>query len=429
MIPAAAERPTDVARKTVFEILLTLSACHFVNDALTSLLPSIYPLLKDSLRLNFAQIGLITLAYQLTASLLQPLVGLHTDRRSRPYLLAVGMAFTLVGLLALSVARTFDAILIAAALVGSGSSVFHPESSRVVRMASGGKYGLAQSLFQVGGNAGLATGPLLAAFIVLPRGQRSIAALSVVALLGIIVLAGVGRWVKRNALVGRSAAAKGAGQRASLPAKKVAPAIAVLMALVFSKFIYLASLSSYYTFYLMTTFHVSVRSAQFYLFVFLGAVALGTIAGGPIGDRIGRKSVIWWSILGVLPFTLILPYANLFWTGILSVIIGMGLASAFPAIIVYAQELVPGRVGMVSGLFFGFAFGIAGLGAAVLGELADLTSIRFVYIVCSFLPAVGLLAALLPNIEPPKPANAPVGAPDDRVRHEGDAVANEGVLL
>ena len=428
MIGAAAETPADVARKTAFEVLLALSVCHLLNDALTSLLPSIYPLLKDSLRLNFAQIGLITLAYQLTASLLQPLVGLHTDRRPKPNALAVGMAFTLVGLLALSMARSFHAILIAAALVGSGSSVFHPESSRVVRMASGGKYGLAQSVFQLGGNAGLAAGPLLAAFIVLPKGQTSIATLSVVALFGIIVLAGVGRWVKKNGFAGKSVSARAAALPAAAPAKKVVPAIAVLLALVFSKFVYLASLSSYYTFYLISTFHVSVRSSQLYLFVFLGAVALGTIAGGPIGDRIGRKSVIWWSILGVLPFTLLLPYANLFWTGILSVVIGLGLASAFPAIIVYAQELVPGRVGMISGLFFGFAFGMGGLGAALLGELADLTSIRFVYIVCSFLPAVGLLAALLPNIEPSKLPNVPVPAPDDRLPNQDGAVPNEGVL-
>jgi FSR family fosmidomycin resistance protein-like MFS transporter len=339
------------------------------------------------------------------------------------------MGFTLVGLLALSMAHSFRAILIAAALVGFGSSVFHPESSRVVRMASGGKFGLAQSVFQLGGNAGLAAGPLLAAFIVLPKGQGSIASFSVAALLGIVVLAGVGRWVKRHAAIGKSATAKDSGAHTALPSGKVVVALAVLLALVFSKFIYLASLSSYYTFYLITTFHVSVRSSQIYLFVFLGAVALGTIAGGPIGDRIGRKSVIWWSILGVLPFTLVLPYANLFWTGILSVIIGLGLASAFPAIIVYAQELVPGRVGMVSGLFFGFAFGIAGLGAAILGELADLTSIRFVYIVCSFLPAVGLLAALLPNIEPSKLASAPAAAPCDRAPRERHAVANESVLL
>lgn len=421
MSTTATQAPADVTRKTVFEILLALSLCHFLNDSLTSLLPSIYPILKDSLQLNFAQIGLITLTYQLTASLLQPVVGLYTDRRSRPYALAGGMAFTLVGLIALSMAHSFDAILIAAALVGSGSSVFHPESSRVVRMASGGQFGLAQSLFQVGGNAGLAAGPLLAAFVVLPKGQGSIASLSVIALVGIVVLAGVGRWVKKQ-FVAKSVSAHIPRQDEALPGKKVVIAIAVLIALVFSKFIYLASLSSYYTFYLISTFHVSVRSAQLYLFVFLGAVAVGTIAGGPIGDRIGRKSVIWWSILGVLPFTLLLPYANLFWTAILSVIIGLGLASAFPAIIVYAQELVPGRVGMISGLFFGFAFGIGGVGAAVLGELGDLTSIRFVYLVCSFLPAVGLLAALLPDIEPSKAAPEPVPAIEHTTPSESAAL-------
>lgn len=406
MSATATQAPADVSRTTVFEILLTLCACHFLNDALTSLLPSIYPILKDSLGLSFTQIGLITLDYQLTASLLQPLVGLHTDRRSRPYALAVGMVLMLMGMVALSVAHSFDAILVAGAFIGSGSSIFHPESSRVVRMASGGKFGLAQSLFQLGGNAGLAAGPLLAAFIVLPRGQKSIAALSIAALIGILALAGVGRWVTKH-FVAKSALSRTPIQHAPVGGKKVVLAIAVLIALCFSKFIYLASLSSYYTFYLISTFHVSVQSAQLYLFVFLGAVAAGTIAGGPIGDRIGRKSVIWWSILGVLPFTLALPFANLFWTAILSMVIGLGLASAFPAIIVYAQELVPGRVGMISGLFFGFAFGIGGLGAAVLGELADLTSIRFVYLVCSFLPAIGLLAALLPDIEPGKVAFDP----------------------
>jgi FSR family fosmidomycin resistance protein-like MFS transporter len=399
MSATATQVPPDVTRKTVFEVLLALSTCHFLNDALTSLLPSIYPILKDSLGLSFAQIGLITLDYQLTASLLQPIVGHYADRRSRPYALAVGMFLMMAGILALSVAHSFDAILVAGALIGSGSSIFHPESSRVVRMASGGKFGLAQSLFQLGGNAGLAAGPLLAAFIVLPRGQRSIAALSAAALIGIVVLAGVGRWVTKHFDVRRTSSHVPISST-PLPQKKVAVAIAILIALCFSKFIYLASLSSYYTFYLIQTFHVSVQSSQLYLFVFLGAVAAGTIAGGPIGDRIGRKSVIWWSILGVLPFTLALPFANLFWTAILSVIIGLGLASAFPAIIVYAQELVPGRVGMISGLFFGFAFGIGGLGAAILGELADVTGIRFVYVVCSFRPAIGLLAALLPDIEP-----------------------------
>lgn len=416
----ATHSPADVARKTVFEILITLSVCHLLNDALASLLPSIYPLLKDSLHLNFAQIGLITLTYQLTASLLQPLVGHYTDRRALPYGLAAGMIFTLVGLLALSVAGSFESILIASALMGWGSAVFHPESSRVVRMASGGRFGLAQSLFQVGGNAGLAVGPLMAAFIVLARGQRSIASLSVVALIGIVALAAVGRWVKTH-FTRKTTPTSSSHQDAALPRKKVVMAVTILMFLVFSKYIYLASISSYYTFYLIETFHVSVRSAQLYLFVFLGAVAVGTIAGGPIGDRIGRKSVIWWSILGVLPFTLLLPYANLFWTGVLSVIIGLGLASAFPAIIVYAQELVPGRVGMISGLFFGFAFGIGGVGAAALGEMADLTSIRFVYVVCSFLPAVGLLAALLPNLEPSKAGHAEITSVEHTMAGESTA--------
>jgi MFS transporter, FSR family, fosmidomycin resistance protein len=396
---ARAEVSTEPAQKTVFRILAALSVCHLLNDMLTSLLPSIYPLLKESFHLDFAEVGLITLTYQSTASLLQPLVGLHTDRRPRPYSLAVGMGFILVGLLFLSRAWSFVTILAAAALVGTGASIFHPESSRVARMASGGQHGLAQSLFQVGGNAGLSLGPLMAAFIVLPRGLSSIAWFSVVALIAMIILANIGRWAKGHASIRTTSQATKTRQHPTLPAGRTALSIAVLMALLFSKFFYLASLTSYYTFYLMNKFHVSVRSSQIHLFIFLGAVALGTIVGGPIGDRIGRKHVIWWSILGVLPFTLALPYANLFWTGVLSVVIGVILASAFPAIVVFGQELVPGRVGMISGLFFGFAFGTAGVGAALLGELADLTSINFVYLVCSFLPAVGLLAALLPNLE------------------------------
>jgi FSR family fosmidomycin resistance protein-like MFS transporter len=393
------ETSTNAGQKTVFKILAAISVCHLLNDMLSSLLPSIYPLLKSSFHLDFAEVGLITLTYQSTASLLQPFVGLHTDRRPRPYSLPVGMGLTLIGLLLLSVARSFAAILIAAALVGSGSAVFHPESSRVARMASGGRHGLAQSLFQVGGNTGLALGPLLAAFIVLPRGLSSVAWFSVAALVGIVLLAKVGGWAKRYRSNWKESVATNTERPPVLPTRTVVLSIAVLLALLFSKFVYLASLMSYYTFYLINTFHVSVRSAQIYLFVFLGAVAAGTVIGGPVGDRIGRKSVIWCSILGVLPFTLLLPHANLFWTGILSVVIGLVLASAFPAIVVFAQELVPGRVGMISGLFFGFAFGMAGLGAAVLGELADMTDIRFVYIVCSFLPAVGLLAAFLPNLE------------------------------
>jgi len=385
--------------RTAFRILAAISLCHLVNDMLSSILPAIYPMVKISFHLDFAQIGLITLTYQLTASLLQPLVGMHTDRRPMPYSLSAGMGISLVGLLMLATAHTFPALLTGAAMIGMGSSVFHPESARVARMASGGQHGLAQSLFQVGGNAGLALGPLLVAFIVLPRGQADVAWFSLAALVAIVLLANIGGWAKRHALRFGKAKARDRNERAALPKKRVITSVLVLMALLFSKYFYLASLTSYYTFYLISKFHVSVRSSQIYLFVFLGAVAIGTVIGGPIGDRIGRKYVIWCSILGVLPFTLALPYVNLFWTGILSVVIGLVLASAFSAIVVYAQELVPGRVGMISGLCYGFAFGVAGLGAALLGELADMTSINHVYHVCSYLPAVGLLAAFLPNIE------------------------------
>jgi FSR family fosmidomycin resistance protein-like MFS transporter len=397
----------QAGEKTAFKILLAITFCHLLNDTVQSLLPAIYPLLKSSFHLDFGQVGLIAFTLQCTASLLQPLVGLYTDHRPKPYSLAFGMGFTLIGLLILSMAPTFGTVLVAAALVGIGSSVFHPESSRIARMASGGQHGMAQSLFQLGGNAGSALGPLLAA-VVLPRGQSSIAWFSLVALLGIILLADIGSWAKRNRSIKTKPVAVESGphsggaapeQHALLPAKKVAYCIAILMALMFSKYIYLASLSSYYTFYLMNKFHVSVQSAQIHLFVFLGAVAAGTIIGGPIGDRIGRKYVIWCSILGVLPFTLVLPYADLFWTSILSVAIGLILASAFSAILVYAQELVPGRVGMISGLFFGFAFGAGGVGAALLGKLADIKDINFVYHVCSFLPVMGLLTAFLPNLE------------------------------
>ncbi len=380
-------------------VLLAISFCHFLNDMMQSVIPAIYPILKSAFRLDFGQIGLITLTAQLTASLLQPMVGLYTDRRATPYSLAFGMGATLVGLVLLSLAPTFGMILIAVALVGVGSSVFHPESSRVARMASGGQHGLAQSLFQVGGNAGSALGPLLAAFIVLPNGQRSIAWFSAAALVAIVVLSRVGDWYKarRSTLAKAKSAAHEIHER--LSSVKVAIALGILIALMFSKFFYLSSLSSYYTFFLISKFHVSIRTAQIYLFIFLGAVAVGTIVGGPVGDRIGRKYVIWWSILGVLPFTVVLPYVGLFWTGFLSVIIGLVLASAFSAIVVYAQDLVPGKVGTVSGLFFGLAFGMGGIGAALLGRLADATSIEFVYRVCSFLPVIGLLAAFLPNLE------------------------------
>lgn len=393
--PAAAS-PTG----TAFRILAAIGFCHLLNDMMQSVIPAVYPILKTSYHLDFGQIGLITLTSQLTASLLQPLVGLYTDRRPTPYSLAVGMSFTLVGLVVLAMAPSFLTILLAVGLVGMGSSVFHPESSRVARMASGGQHGLAQSLFQVGGNAGSSLGPLLAAFVVLPLGQRSIAWFSAAALLAIVVLARVGLWYKAHR--GAGGKSRGGVHEAgpNLSSAKIAVSIGILVALVFSKFFYLASLNSYYTFFLINKFHVPVRTAQVYLFIFLGAVAAGTMIGGPIGDRIGRKYVIWWSILGVLPFTLLLPYANLFWTGILSVVIGIILASAFTAIVVYAQDLVPGKVGAVSGLFFGLAFGMGGIGAALLGELADHTSITFVYTLCSFLPAIGLLTAFLPNIEP-----------------------------
>jgi FSR family fosmidomycin resistance protein-like MFS transporter len=385
--------------RTVFRILAAISFGHLVNDMLQSVIPAVYPILKRSYHLDFGQVGLITLTSQFTASLLQPLVGLYTDRRPIPYSLAAGMGFTLVGLLLLANAPSFGGVLVAVAFVGMGSAVFHPESSRVARMASGGQYGLAQSLFQVGGNTGSALGPLLAAYIVLPAGQRSIAGFGIAALVAIMVLLRVGAWYKAH-IVPRAKAAPHAGEPPRLPSRKVAGALAVLMALIFSKYLYLVSLNSYYTFYLMSKFHVSVRTAQLHLFVFLAAVAAGTVLGGPIGDRVGRKYVIWCSILGVFPFTLILPYAGLFWTGLLTVAIGLILASAFSAILVYAQELVPGKVGTIAGLFFGLAFGVAGIGAALLGRLADATSIEFVYRVCSFLPIIGLLTAFLPNIEP-----------------------------
>ncbi|HEY8256657.1 MAG TPA: MFS transporter [Gemmatimonadales bacterium] len=406
---------------TTFRILGAIAFCHLLNDTMQSLLPAIYPTLKQNYGLSFGQIGLITLTFQATASLLQPVVGLYTDRRPQPYSLAAGMGFSVLGLLVLSSAGSFPALLVSAGLVGLGSSVFHPESSRVARMASGGRHGMAQSLFQVGGNAGSAIGPLLAAFIVVPRGQQSIAWFAVIGVVGSVILWRVGRWYRRHQAAAASRARAEAGH--GLTPGQVRMALAVLIALIFSKYIYLSSLTSYYTFYLIHKFGVSVQSAQLYLFAFLGAVAAGTIIGGPVGDRIGRKYVIWCSILGVLPFTLALPYVNLFWTGVLSVIIGVILASAFSAILVYAQELVPGNVGLISGLFFGFAFGVAGIGAAVLGRLADHTDIAFVYRLCSYLPAVGLLTGLLPNLEggrgrggalTPAPAAAPGNPPANR---------------
>lgn len=381
---------------TVLTVLGAVSFCHFLNDLIQSLLPAIYPLLKAQYALDFGQIGLLTLTFQATASLLQPVVGYYTDRRPLPYSLPIGMSFTLCGLLLLALASNFVLLLLAAGLIGAGSSVFHPESSRIARLASGGRHGFAQSVFQVGGNAGSAAGPLLAAFIVMPFGQHSIAWFSLAALLGIVLLTRVGGWYRRH-LLARTHVAQPTHAPA-LPSRQVWIAIAVLLSLIFSKYFYLASLFSYYTFYLMDHFGVSVQSAQLHLFLFLGAVALGTLVGGPVGDRIGRKYVIWVSILGVLPFTLLLPHADLFWTSVLSVVIGLILSSAFSAILVYAQELLPGKVGMIAGLFFGFAFGMGGIAAALLGQLADATSIEFVYKICAYLPAIGLLTVFLPNL-------------------------------
>ena len=391
--PAQPSQP--VASGTVLSVLGAVSFSHFLNDLIQSLLPSIYPILKSNYALDFGQIGLLTFTYQITASLLQPLVGAYTDRRPLPYSLPFGMGFTLCGLLLLSQAGSFPMLLLAAALVGTGSSIFHPESSRIARLASGGRHGLAQSLFQVGGNAGSALGPLLAAFLILPHGQGALAWVSLVALAGIVLLTRVGMWYAQRA---KPKAAKAVAAVSELPKRQVVIAIGVLLALIFSKYFYLISLSNYYTFYLIEKFHVSTQSAQIHLFYFLGAVALGTLVGGPIGDRVGRKWVIWVSILGVLPFSMLLPHVDLFWTSILSVVIGLILSSAFSAILVYATELLPGKVGMVAGMFFGFAFGMGGIAAAVLGEIADYKGIEYVYQLCAYLPAIGLLTALLPDL-------------------------------
>ncbi len=382
----------------VMPILAAMSVSHLLNDLIQSLLPALYPVLKANYALDFAQIGLLTLTFQMTASLLQPIVGQITDRKAMPFSLPIGMAFSLAGLLLLSRAGSYALLLTAAALVGLGSSVFHPEASRVARLASGGRFGFAQSVFQVGGNAGQSLGPLLAAFIVVPHGQASIAWFAAAALAGIMILSYVGRWYSQHLAATRQRRRPPEAVSGLSPAK-VRLAIAVLLLLMFSKFVYLSSINTYLTFYLIDRFHLPVQSAQVHLFVFLGAVAVGTLIGGPIGDRIGRKYVIWVSILGVLPFTLALPYASLAVTDVLIMIIGLVLASAFAAILVYAQDLVPGRIGLISGLFFGLAFGLGGLGAAGLGILADHTSVRFVYQVCSVLPALGVLTAFLPALQ------------------------------
>lgn len=395
-------RLRGAASQTAFAVLLAISFSHLLNDMMQSLLPALYPMLKVRYSLSFGQIGIVTFTYQITASILQPLIGRYTDSCPRPYSLSAGMSFTLAGLAMLAYARSYPPLLCAAALIGTGSSVFHPESSRVARMASGGRHGLAQSVFQVGGNLGSCVGPLLAAFIVLPYGQSSVVWFSGAALAGMFVLLQVGHWYRHHGLarLASLAPARGGANARTTPSRRhVTVAMAVLLALVFSKYFYLASLTSYYTLYLISRFHVSVQSAQIHLFVFLGSVAAGTLLGGPLGDRFGRKYVIWGSIVGVLPFTLLLPHVNLFWTGVLTVPIGMILASAFPAIVVYAQELLPGRTGTVAGLFFGFAFGMGGIGAAVLGQLADSFGIDLVYRICAWLPVIGLLAGFLPDVD------------------------------
>ena len=391
---ASAEEKTAT---TTFSIIAAISVCHLLNDMLQSLLPAIYPILRENYGLDFGQIGILTFTFQFTASLLQPAIGFYTDRKPLPYSLAAGMGFTLVGLLILSRAGSYPILLLGAALIGMGSAVLHPESSRVARMASGDRPGLAQSLFQVGGNVGSALGPLLAAFVVLRYGQESVAWFAAAALFAILLLLRVGYWYRHQGLGRQRSQETRAVAESGFSRGQVRLALIVLIALVLSKFVYMGSMTSYYMFYLIDQFAVSVRSAQIHLFVFLAAVAFGTVAGGTLGDRFGRKVVIWFSILGVLPFTLALPHVNLFWTGVLSVPIGVILASAFPAIVVYGQELMPARVGTVAGLFFGLAFGLGALGAAAIGELADQTSIRQVFVLCSVLPVLGLLAGFLPR--------------------------------
>lgn len=388
---------------TVFPVLGAVSVCHMVNDTLQALLPAIYPILKGGYDLSFGQIGLLTLVFQATASLLQPMIGSYTDRHPQPFSLPIGMAFTLTGIVILAYAPNYACLLLGASLMGVGSSIFHPESARIARLASGGRFGMAQSIFQVGGNFGQSLGPLMAAFIVLPHGQHSLAWFSIVALGGMAILGGLGAWYKQNGHA-KKPTKQSAASLETLPKAQVNRAMAVLIALMFSKFFYLSSFISYYIFYLIAKFHIATQAAQVDLFIFLAAAALGTLIGGPIGDRIGRKRVIWTSIAGVIPFTMLLPYVGLYATIGLTIIIGLVLSSAFSAIVVYAQELKPGQVGMVSGLFFGLAFGMGGIGAAVLGQLADFTSIGFVYKLCAFLPLIGLLTVFLPDLRETKSA-------------------------
>jgi len=388
------------AQKTIFSILFTISFTHLLNDMMQSVIPAVYPLFKGNFNLSFTQIGMITFTFQLTASLLQPFIGFYTDKKPLPFSLAIGMGFTFTGLILLSLASGFLSILLAVSFIGMGSSIFHPESSRVAHLASGGRKGLAQSIFQLGGNAGSALGPLLAALIVVPHGQTSIIWFALAAILGMVILTQVGKWYRDHLYLKKTKQATASDEiKSPVSRKKVITSLSILLVLIFSKYFYMASMSSYFTFYLINKFHVSVQHSQLFLFAFLAAVASGTVLGGPLGDRFGRKYIIWISILGVAPFTLLLPYVGLVWTIVLAIIIGIILASAFSAILVYATDLVPGKVGLIAGLFFGFAFGMGGIGSAVLGWLADRTSIEYVFKICAFLPLIGIITGFLPNIE------------------------------
>ena len=394
-----ASQQNSMAQKTVFTVLFTISFSHLLNDMMQSVIPSIYPIVKDKYHFSFTQIGFITLAFQLTASILQPFVGAYTDRKSKPFSLTLAMVFSLAGIIALSLASSFISFILAVCLIGLGSSVFHPEASHVAYLASGGKKGLAQSIFQLGGNAGSAIGPLLAAIIVLPHGQLSIVWFSLVAILGMVILFAIGKWYQARIQLRKSNPATIPAETApGISKNRVVISIGILLVLIFSKFFYMASMTNYFTFYLIEKFNVTVEESQYYLFSFLAAVAIGTIIGGPIGDRFGRKYVIWFSILGAAPFTLLLPYVNLFWTIFLAILIGIIIASAFSAILVYATDLVPGKIGMIAGLFFGFTFGMAGIGSAVLGWAADKVGIEYVFKLCAYLPLIGIITVFLPNV-------------------------------
>lgn len=398
--PTITLQPKTVVQNTVYSILFTISFTHLLNDMMQSVIPAVYPLLKETFDFSFTQIGMITFTFQLTASLLQPFVGFYTDRNPRPFSLAIGMGLTLVGLIMLSMASSFVLILIAVSFIGMGSSVFHPESSRVAYLASGGKKGLAQSIFQLGGNAGGAIGPLLAALIVVPYGQFYIIWFALAAILAILILIQVGNWYKGHLFLKKAnPVAVPTDSTPGLSKKRVVVSLCILLVLIFSKYFYMANMTSYFTFYLIDKFHVSVQESQLYLFAFLAAVAAGTVIGGPLGDRFGRKYIIWISILGAAPFALLMPYVGLVWTVVLAILIGVIISSAFSAILVYATDLVPGKVGMIAGLFFGFAFGMGGVGSAVLGWLADRTSIEYIFQICAFLPLIGVITGFLPNIE------------------------------